>query len=97
MRLRRLFLPVAAGAALYYAFFGGEYSMLDVHRIEHERRQEASRLDSVKEENALLRARLDSLEHDRASLERLARERYGMVGRDERLYRFADTARDSTR
>ena len=35
-------------------------------------------------------ARIDSLESDSATLERIARERYGMIRDGEILYRFAD-------
>ncbi len=92
MKLRKLVLPLAAGAAAYYALFGGEYSLLELHRVERERAAEATRLEQVKAEDGQLERRADSLENDRAALERLARERYGMVGPDERLYRFVDSA-----
>lgn len=96
MKLRKLILPLAAGAAAYYALFGGEYSLLELHRVERERAAEAARLEQVQTENRQLEQRADSLENDRATLERLARERYGMVGQDERLYRFVDSASTET-
>jgi cell division protein FtsB len=37
-----------------------------------------------------LRAWADSLEVDSATLERIARERYGLIRDGETLYRFAD-------
>ncbi len=95
MKLRKVLIPIAAGAALYYAVFGGEYSLLDLRHIEREKGAEAARLQSVKHENAELRVRVDSLEDDPAAIERIARERYGMVGDGERLYRFVDTASDT--
>jgi cell division protein FtsB len=43
-----------------------------------------------------LRSRRDSLLHDTATIERIARERYGLIRDGERLYRFADSPADST-
>ena len=37
-----------------------------------------------------LRAREDSLQHDYATIERLARERYGLIRDGEKLYRFVE-------
>lgn len=83
--------PVLAGAA-YFAVFGGEYSLLELHRLERQRRAEEARLEELRQETDRLRARVDSLESDPATLERVARERYGLIRDGERLYRFADTA-----
>jgi hypothetical protein len=43
-----------------------------------------------------LEARRDSLMNDSATIERIARERFGMIRNGERLYRFAN-APDSAR
>ena len=91
MKLRWLMLPLVAGAA-YYALFGGEYSLMEMRRLERERVTEANRLKDTRNEVAALRARVDSLETDSATLERIARERYGMIRKGERLYRFVDSA-----
>ncbi|MGH7477691.1 MAG: FtsB family cell division protein [Longimicrobiales bacterium] len=91
MRLRRFILPVIAGAAVYYALFGGEYSLLELKRMERERAREAAALETAEQQNERLRHRADSLATDPATLERLARERFGMIRDGERLYRFADT------
>ena len=84
-------LPLVAGAA-YYALFGGEYSLMEMRRLERERVAEANRLKETRNEVTVLRARADSLERDSATLERIARERYGMIRKGERLYRFVDSA-----
>ena len=46
-------------------------------------------MDSVRADVARLKARQDSLTSDSATIERLARERFGMIRNGERLYRFA--------
>ena len=96
-RLRRLVLPGALLLAGYYAVFGGEHSVLDVRRARAERVAEEADVARLRLENDSLRALLDSLEKNPAMLERLARERFGMIRDGEVLYRFAtpDSAADS--
>ncbi|HEX7051676.1 MAG TPA: septum formation initiator family protein [Longimicrobiales bacterium] len=86
---RRNFLFIAVlGAALYFALFGGEYGLLELRALDRQRRREALRLEELRHEVAGLRARADSLASDSATLERIARERYGLIKDGERLYRF---------
>ena len=89
-RVTRIALAVLVGAALYYALFGGEYSVFEVRRLEKRAIAEQARLDSLRVEVAKLEARADSLENDSATIERIARERYGMIRPGERLYRFVE-------
>ncbi len=91
MRLRWLMVPLVAGAA-YYAFFGGEYSLMEARKLERESVREQQRLTETRREVAALRARTDSLQNDSATLERIAREKYGLIKEGERLYRFVDSA-----
>jgi cell division protein FtsB len=86
-----LMVPLVAGAG-YYAMFGGEYSLMEARKLERERAREELRLVQTRREVAALRARADSVEHDTATLERIARERYGLIKEGERLYRFVDSA-----
>jgi cell division protein FtsB len=88
-RLSRLVLPGALLLAGYYAVFGGEYSIMEVRRARVERAAEAAEVARLRAENDSLRALVDSLEHDPATLERLARERFGLIRDGEVLYRFA--------
>lgn len=92
--LKRLILPALLGLAVYFAVFGGEYSMLDLRRARADRQEEARKLRDLRQELDSLRAWADSLETDAATLERLARERFGMIRDGEVLYRFAEP--DST-
>lgn len=91
MKLRWLMVPLVAGAA-YYAVFGGEYSLLEMRRLDREKKLEAERLKQTRADVTRMRARADSLDHDSASLERIAREKYGLIKNGERLYRFVDSA-----
>ena len=91
MKFRWLMVPLVAGAA-YYAFFGGEYSLMEARKLERERIREEQRLAETQREVRALRARTDSLQNDSATLERIAREKYGLIKDGERLYRFVDSA-----
>ncbi len=89
--LRRLAIGGAVLAAVWFAVFGGEYGWLDL-RSRTERREgleaEVARLQAVVDS---LRAELVAVESDPLTIERIAREEYGMVkGNRELLYRFVD-------
>lgn len=93
-KLSRFALPLLFSVAVYYAFFGGEYSLFELRRARGEIDLVRARLDSVSRVNDSLRAWTDSLETDLSTLERIAREQYGMIRDGEALYRFTrpDTA-----
>ena len=93
-KVKRLVLPTLLGLAVYYAFFGGEYSLVELHSARREIKAQEQELALLREEVAYLRARADSLEHDSTTLEKLARERFGMIRDGEVLYRMAEP-RDS--
>ena len=88
--LQKFVFPALLGLAGYYAFFGGEYTLLDVRGI-HQRTQVAdAELEALRNESDSLRKRVEALEQDPRALEALARERFGMIRDGEVLYRFAD-------
>lgn len=89
-RLRRLILPVLLGLAAYYALFGGEYSVFEVRRTHARIAAQRAELERLRGVIDSLRARADSLENDPRVLERIARERWGMIRDGEVLYRFAE-------
>jgi cell division protein FtsB len=91
----RLLLGVGllAGAA-YFTVFGGDYDFFDLRRVRVERTAEEARALDARAEVDRLRARRDSLLHDSTTIERVARERYGMIREGERLYRFAEPPAD---
>ena len=93
-KLKKLVLPTLLGLAVYYALFGGEYSLLELRKARADIRAQEQELALLKEEVAALRARADSLENDSATIERIAREKYGMIREGEVLYRLAEP-RDS--
>jgi cell division protein FtsB len=88
--VRRLVLPVLLGLAAYYALFGGEYSLFELREARKEVLVQQRELEALRLAVDSLRAWVDSLQSDSATLERLARERFGMVREGEILYRLAE-------
>ncbi|MBT8397470.1 MAG: hypothetical protein HKO65_07000 [Gemmatimonadetes bacterium] len=89
-KVKRLVLPTLLGLAVYYALFGGEYSLLELRKARSEIEAQETELTVLREEVAYLRAWADSLENDSATLERIARERFGMIREGEILYRTSE-------
>jgi cell division protein FtsB len=91
LKLRWILATLFVIGAAYFALFGGDYGYFEVRRLERERQIEQVRLQQLQQELTLLRARADSLQRVPAALERIARERYGLIRAGERLYRFVDS------
>jgi cell division protein FtsB len=89
-RVRRFLLPALLGLAAYYAVFGGEYSLLELRRARAEIELQERELAALTRTLDSLRAWVDSLQNDSATLERLAREQFGMIREGEVLYRLAE-------
>jgi cell division protein FtsB len=90
-----LFGALLLAGAAYFALFGGEYGYFELRRVRAERALEQQRLEQNRAEVAALRARADSLLHDSATIERVARERHGLLREGEKLYRFVADSADS--
>ena len=86
-----LVVPGLFAAAVYFAVFGGEYSIFELRGSRAQIAQEQARLAEVSARIDSLTALADSLENDPTTIERVAREGYGMIRDGETLYRFADT------
>ena len=97
-RIGRVLLPALLGLAIYYAFFGGEYSLLEMRKVRRQISVQEAELTQLRKAVDSLTAWVDSLQNDTATLERLARERFGMIRDGEVLYRLAeprDTVQDT--
>ena len=90
--MKRFILPALIGLSVYFALFGGEYSVFEVRRVRAERVELEERLVALEQTNDCLRAWAEALQSDSATIERLARERYGMIRAREVLYRFTEPA-----
>jgi len=87
-RLTRIVLPGLLLLGLYYALFGGRFSVFELQGAERERAEAEAELMELRAKNDSLRAWADSLATDLRLLERFAREGLGMTLDDEVLYRF---------
>ena len=85
-RVRWLALGVVA-AALLFAVEGGEYSTWDYFQLRREARAEADSVKAIGRTVDSLRAEANAIEHDPKVQERVARERLGMIGKGEFVYR----------
>ena len=89
-KLERALVPGLLLAAVYYAVFGGEYSIFELQGARESLQEERQALVRVHAEIDSLAASADSLENDEATIERIAREEFGMIRDGETLYRFVD-------
>ena len=87
---RRAVPALLTGVAVYYAVWGGEYSVFDVRTLTIRQQQAEVDLAELREEVDSLRVVEEKLEDDPATIEAVARERFGMIRDGELLYRFLD-------
>lgn len=95
--LKRAVVPGLLLVAAYYAVFGGEYSVFEIRAARASVEVERVQLDALQADIDSLSAWADSLQTDPATIERIAREDFGMIREGETLYRFADGEKDPAR
>lgn len=83
--LSRWLPPALTVVAVVLAIWSvvGPSGWLEVQRLREERLRLQEKISDIEAENARLRGRLERLENDPAELERLARDKLGMVKPDE--------------
>jgi len=86
--LQRAVFPGVLLFAGYCSVYGGEYSWMELREARAAVEQEASELVEMRQEIDSLAAWADSLKTDSATLERVARENFGMIRDGETLFRF---------
>ena len=78
-------------AAVFFAVQGGEYSTRDLYVLSRRNRTLTFEVDSLQRQVDSLGRYLRLVKGDSATMERIAREEFGMVrGDKEILYRFGD-------
>jgi len=87
-RGRHLLAGAVLAVALYYAVWGGEFSAFDLGRVQRQRQAAQDSVALLRREADSLRVQAAKLESDPATVERVARERFGMIRDGETLYRF---------
>jgi cell division protein FtsB len=81
-------MPSLLIVAAYYAVFGGEYSLLELRSARAAVAAEQVALGELEARIDSLSAWADSVRTDPGTLERIAREQFGMIREGETLYRF---------
>jgi len=87
---------IAVAALVGGLVFGasmGEYSTIDWWKMKREVERRRDSLELLRREVDSLAAYADSIEHDRATQERVARESFGMLRDGEILYRLEPVER----
>ena len=69
--MKRLVLSALIALSVYFALFGGEYSVFEVRRVRAERVVLQERLVALERTNDCLRAWAEALQSDSATIERL--------------------------
>jgi len=87
-RRRRLALGVGI-AILIYMFVGGDYGIYKIWRQKRRITQLEREIEVLKVENVRLEREVSLLERDLSYVEKIARERYGMVKEGEIVYKVS--------
>jgi cell division protein FtsB len=82
----RLLATVGIVGGLAFGVAGGEYATWDWWQLRREVRAERAALDSLRREIDSLEIALRLLQRDPATVERVARERYGMLRPGEIMF-----------
>ncbi|SRR5258705_1909309 len=84
--------------AVYFAVQGGEYSTKDLYVLQRRTGSLTRQVDSLRHQVDSLGRYLKLVKSDSATMERIAREEFGMVrGDKEILYRFGESPDASNR
>ncbi|TLY38229.1 MAG: septum formation initiator family protein [Nitrospirae bacterium] len=71
-----------------YSFFFDTMGFMKYLSMKRTQAEIASEIQALKEKNTRLKNQIEAVKHDPATLESLARERLGMVRKDETVYLF---------
>jgi cell division protein FtsB len=96
--LKRYVWWAVIALALYFAVQGGEYSTRDLYVLDRRAGNLTRQVDSLQHQVDSLGRFLKLVRSDSATMERIAREEFGMVrGDKEILYRFGESPDETNR
>jgi cell division protein FtsB len=90
VRKARVVGLVAVVGGVVFGFAGGEYGTLDWWQLKRQIAGEQAALDSLSVEVDSLRKELRAIQRDPAEVERVAREKYGMLRPGELLFQIQE-------
>ena len=73
---------------LLWVVFAPSHSALEYHRIKKELKDVIARNKELATQNSELQEEIDRLKTDKVYLEKIARERYGLIKKNEIIYQF---------
>ncbi len=88
---QRIFVRIVVLAvflALLWLLFAPGLGLISYRRASHRVEDLQKRIRTLERQNAELEEEIDRLEHDDAYLEKLAREKYGMLKENEEVFIF---------
>lgn len=89
LRNKRFLLVLAIGLPLAGVVLFGSRGVISRVRLEHQKAGLEQQLREAEAENRRLREQSKALDGDRATIERMAREKHGMVRPGETVYKAA--------
>ncbi|HEX2866821.1 MAG TPA: septum formation initiator family protein [Ignavibacteriales bacterium] len=91
LRNKKIVLPAAAVLVLTFGFFFFyQFGILQYYKLFTEKKELIGKIEQTEEKNRLLRLEIDSLNTRDAKIEKVAREKYHMVRRGEKVYRIEE-------
>jgi len=93
VRTGRIVAAIFLVGGLAFGLFGGEYRAIDWWKLKRQVRDERVAIEELQLEIDSLRDYADSLETNRQTQERVARERFGMIRDGEIVYRIEPVER----
>jgi cell division protein FtsB len=93
VRTGRILAAIFLIGGLAFGLFGGEYRAIDWWKLKRQVHEEQMAIEALRIEIDSLRAYAESLETNRQTQERVARERFGMIRDGEIVYRIEPVER----
>ncbi|MBA2626979.1 MAG: septum formation initiator family protein [Gemmatimonadales bacterium] len=84
---RWLAIGVLAAAGVF-ALLGGEYSAFDYRKLQRETKAESLKVELLRRAIDSLKVVRTAVQQDPRVQERIAREKYGMIGKGEYVYKI---------
>jgi cell division protein FtsB len=85
-----LITVVAVGVLFLWSLIVGEMGIVKYYRMKAQERSLRAEIDHLKQDNVRLLQEVRALKYDSAYLERLARDKIGLVRPDEVVYYYGD-------
>ncbi|MBT3299597.1 MAG: septum formation initiator family protein [Candidatus Marinimicrobia bacterium] len=89
--VRGIFLLIAVTLLIFFVF--GNHGLLQYYKLRAERKEIQHYISEIRQERESLKVEKNKLEHDLEYIEKLAREKYRMVKKGEKIFKVI--AKDS--